>query len=66
MFLLSRINVKVESEVWERLLNAAYRSSHVVGLVGIPVCVQHRADPVAPGILVLRQQIRQTDPGGVL
>lgn len=39
-----------------------HRSSHVVGLVVVPVGVEHRADPVAPGVLVLQKDVRQADP----
>lgn len=31
----------------------SHRSSNVVGLLIVPVGVEHRADPVAPGVLVL-------------
>lgn len=39
-----------------------HRASDVVGLVSVPVGVEHRADPVAPGILVLHQDVGQADP----
>lgn len=39
-----------------------HSSSDVVGLVGVPVGVEHRADPVAPGVLVLQKDVGQADP----
>lgn len=39
-----------------------HRSSDVVGLVIVPVGVEHRADPVAPGVLVLHEDVGQANP----
>lgn len=40
----------------------SHRSSDVVGLLIVPVGVEHRADPVAPGVLVLHKDVGQADP----
>lgn len=39
-----------------------HRSSDVVGLISVPVGVEHRADAVAPGVLVLQEDVGQADP----
>lgn len=37
-------------------------SSDVVGLISVPVGVEHWTDTVAPGVLVLHQDVGQADP----
>lgn len=46
--------------------SSAHCSACVVGLLFVPVGVQHGADAVTPGVLILHQEIRQADPRGKL
>lgn len=59
---VTRAQRRIQRAGLTRGFDSTHRSAHVVGLVGVPVGVEHRADPVAPGVLVLQEDVGQADP----